>query len=55
MIVEVWEKLYAIHKKANTLPETYILDNEISKDLVDSFDQEHFQFQIVTLYKHCNN
>ena len=41
IIAKVWEKLYAIFKKAGTPLEMYILDNKISKDLVHSFNQEH--------------
>jgi len=31
-----------------------MLDNEISKYLMDSFDQEHIQYQLVIPYKYCN-
>ena len=55
IIAEAWEKLHSIYKKASTPPKTHKLDNKISKDLVDSFDQEHIQYQLVTPYKHHNN
>ena len=33
----------------------YILDNKISKNLIDRFDQERITYQLITLYKYRNN
>ena len=33
-MTEVWEKLYSIFIKAEASPENYLLDNEVSKDLL---------------------
>ena len=41
IIAKVWEKLYTTYKKAGTPLEMYNLDNKLSKDLVDSFNQEY--------------
>ena len=37
------------------VPSTYILDNEISKDLTDGFNQEKITYQLITSYKYRNN
>ena len=54
-ITKAWEKLHIIFKKAGALPETYILDNKISRDLINGFNQESINYQLVTLYNHRNN
>ena len=47
--------LYSKFKKVGAAPQTYVLDNEISKELLDSFDSERTQYQLVTPYKHRYN
>ena len=37
-IAEVWQSLYNSFKKSGVLSSTYILDNQILKDLTDGFD-----------------
>jgi hypothetical protein len=54
-ITEAWEKLYTDFKKAGLAPQTYVLDNEKSKDLLDSFADQKIQYQLVLLYKHRTN
>ena len=44
IITTAWEKLHNIFKKAGSAPENYVLDNEISKDLLKSFDNECIQY-----------
>ena len=36
-------------------PSTYVLDNKVSKDLIEGFEEERIMYQLVTLYKHRNN
>ena len=36
-------------------PSTYVLDNEVSKDLIEGFEEERIMYQLVTPYKHRNN
>ena len=47
--------MHNIFKKSSCLPQTYVLDNEVSKDLTDSFEKERIQYQLVTPYKYRNN
>ena len=42
-------------KLAGSLPETYVVENEISKNLFVAFNQEEIDYQLVTPCKHCNN
>ena len=41
-------------KKAGAIPSTYVLGNEISKDLIQAFKLENLEYQIVLPYKHHN-
>ena len=38
-IVDAWQSLYNTFKKLRVVPSTYVLDNEISKDLINDFEQ----------------
>ena len=40
IIKEVWEKLHDEFKKAGVDPQTYILHNEKSKDLLESLNEQ---------------
>ena len=54
-IAKSWQHTYNTFKKAGVAPETYVLDNELSKDLIQAFESELMQCQLVTPYKHRNN
>ena len=54
-ITEAWKKLYDMFKLAGASPETYVMDNETSKDLLSAFQDERIDYQLVTPYKHRNN
>jgi len=54
-ITEAWTSLHAMFKKSGAPPQTYVLDNEASKDLIESFDEEQINYQLVTPYKYRNN
>ena len=54
-ITAAWITLNNKFKKEGAAPQTFILDNEISKDLLDSFDSERIKYQLVTTYKHRKN
>ena len=43
-----WRVLHDKFKKVGAAPETCALDDEISKDSLDSFDSERAQHQLVT-------
>lgn len=54
-ITEAWCELNNIFKKAGVAPETFVLDNETSKELIEAFDNENISHQLSTPYKHRNN
>ena len=54
-ITEAWCELNNIFKKAGVAPETFVLDNETSKELIEAFDNENISYQLVTPYKYRNN
>ena len=54
-ITDAWEQLYNDFKKIGIAPQTYVLDNEKSRDLMNSFDKKKVSYQLVLPYKHRNN
>jgi hypothetical protein len=52
-ITEAWETIHNDFKRAGAAPNTYVLDNEKSKDLIDSFNDEKIEYQLVAPYRHC--
>ena len=54
-IVDRWRTLYNNFKKVGVAPSIYILDNEVSKDLIKGFEEERIMYQLVMPYKHRNN
>ena len=54
-ITEAWQQLHHDFKQAGSAPITYILDNEKSKDLLESFESEKIAYQLVPPYKHRTN
>ena len=54
-IGEFWQHIHDTFKKAGVAPDTYVLDNEYSKDLIQAFELELIQYQLVTPSKHQNN
>ena len=52
IIAEAWTSLHNEFKNSGAVTTTCVLDNEISKDLVESFDQEKITYQLVTPHKH---
>ena len=52
-ITEAWEDLHHAFTKAGIAPQTYVLDNERSSDLIDSFNTHNVQYQLMPPYKHC--
>ena len=47
--------MHCLFQRAEEVPTIYILDNEISQDLIDIFEQQNIDYQLVTPYKHQNN
>ena len=54
-ITEAWKIIHDHFKKAGSSPETYVMDNETSQDLLNAFEQQGIDFQLVTPHKHCDN
>ena len=52
---EAWKKLQHDFKLVGLAPKTYVLDNEKSKDLLESFESENIAYQLSPPYKHRNN
>ena len=53
VITEAWEALHEEFKQAGGAPRTYVLDNEKSKDLINSFINQQIDYQLVAPYCHC--
>ena len=51
-IAEAWHSMHNDFKKSGASPTSYVLDNEISADLVKVFDNEKITYQLATPYKH---
>ena len=52
-ITEAWEKLYSTFAKAGAALQIYMLDNEKSRDLTNSFNSKKVQYQLMLPHKHC--
>ena len=48
-------KLHDIYAKAGAAPSTYVMDNEISKELIDSLEENNTTYQLVPPYTHRLN
>ena len=53
-ITKVWEELHHDFKQAKVALNTYVLDSKKSKDLIESFEEQKTQYQLVLLYKYRN-
>ena len=54
-LMEAWDELHNTFKKAGVAPNTYVLDNEKSKDLLACFAEAEVDYQLVAPYSHRNN
>ena len=52
-IVTAWEKLNKKFLVVGARVETYILDNECSKDLKEAFAKSEVTYQLATSHLHC--
>ena len=53
--MEAWEKMHDTFKKAGIAPNTYVLDNETSPELMGAFNAEEIKYQLMPPHKHRNN
>ena len=54
-IVEACKKLQSTFEQASVAPETYVLDNETSCKLLDAFEEQDVDYQLVPPHNHRNN
>ena len=54
-ITQAWEDMRRLFEKAGEAPTAYVLDNEISQDLINAFKLENADYQLVAPCKHRNN
>ena len=50
-VAEAWMELHQIFAKAGSAPETYVLHNETSSDLLEAFKTQKMQCQLATHHK----
>ena len=55
VLAKAWEQLQNEFAKAGVAPEVWILDNEISKELKESFDKRETTYQLVPPHSHRRN
>ena len=53
VITEAWQTIYDDFKRAGEALKTYMLDNEKSQDLINSFLTKKVDYQLVAPYRHC--
>ena len=54
-IAEAWESTHNDFEKSGVAPKICVLDNEKSKGLIDSFNEENIDYQWVALYRYCKH
>ena len=54
-IADTWQELHKMFKFSGAAPEVYVLDNEISQDLTNAFEEDKIMHQLVTPHKHRSN
>ena len=54
-ITQAWQTIHHMFEKAAAAPTIYVIDNEVSKDLIEALDHQNIEHQLVTPYKHWNN
>ena len=54
-LTEEWQKMQVTFKTAGVAPNTCILDNETSAELMEAFNDEQIAYQLVPLHKYRNN
>ena len=54
-LTDAWQKLHAIFQRSGVAPNTYILDNEFSKDMQTAFDNDNIKYDFVPPHNHKTN
>ena len=55
ILTEAWKTLHANFSKAGTAPTIWVLDNEVSHDLISAFDAAKTKYQFVPPHSHRRN
>ena len=55
VLTHAWEKLHRIFSKVGTAPSVWVLDNEISADLITAFTKQTTEYQLVPPHSHRRN
>ena len=53
--MNAWSKLNIIYANAGVQPNTYMLDNELSKELKQALTKKHNTHELVPPHTHCRN
>ena len=51
-LTAAWQSLHDLFAKAGAAPNTYVMDNEISRDLKEALHNNQTSFQLVPPYSH---
>ena len=54
-ITQAWEDMHRLFEKEGEALTAYVLDNEISQDLINDFKLKNADYQLVAPHKHRNN
>ena len=55
VLTDAWQQLHCIFSKAGVAPDMWVMDNEISDDLIKAMENNNTTYQLVTPYSHCRN
>ena len=50
-----WKQLHDIFAKSGAAPNTYVMDNEISKEIIEALEENNTTYQLVPPYTHRQN
>ena len=54
-LTAAWEQLHGIFAKSGAAPNTYVMDNEIPKELIEVLEENTTTYQLVPPYTYCRN
>ena len=51
-ITEAWTKIHNLFTKSGVAPNTYVMDNEISAEMLNALEQKEVNYQLVPPHTH---
>ena len=54
-LTTAWEQLHKMFARAGAAPNTYVMDNEISNELIEALKDNNTTYQLVPPYTHRRN